>query len=392
MNEVSSFNIKKKSISIFFGKLSILSIFIGFYFYLIAEVAFKITSLRPTMLLLGFVFFVISLLFNPKLYFNNQLFIYLCTSIGLLLISSPFWFKSFDVNVYLSAITAIVVINNFGFFLRTFGFFLILTLILVSYEFVTKEYLFIVNRDTVFGYRPLDEKLFGGYSGIFRSKVYFEGPLALSQFAIGAAFLFRNKLKFLFAILIIAIMANGRLGIVVCICIIALYYLRKYSFISILMKPKYIFLVIIAVISIVFLSINLLSENSIERLKEAFNTGNQGNANRIGYWLKGLRTFLDYDWYHYIFGNSGYFESIYKNNSENGWLTLLLDNGIIGFLFYFLPVILISINSIKNRPIDFLYILLLAMCMFVQTFHLGASANLLYWLIIYSFIKEKHHD
>ncbi|WP_157724032.1 hypothetical protein [Winogradskyella sediminis] len=269
-------------------------------------------------------------------------------------------------------------------------YFIILTLILALYEFLNKQYLFVVFRDTIFGFRPLDEKFFGGYSGIFRSKVYFEGPLALSQFAIGIALIFRNNIKLLYAILVIAIIANGRLGIVICGVILILYYFKKYDLASILLKPKNILLIILSFVVAVFLALNMLSETSLERLAEAFNTSNEGNSDRIGFWIKGFDMYVNYDILHLMFGNNGTFERVHQNNSENGWLTLLLNNGFLGFIYYFIPIILVVVNRIKHTQIDLLYVILFVGCMFVQTFHLGASANLFYWLIIYSLLKDTY--
>ncbi|WP_299900427.1 hypothetical protein [uncultured Aquimarina sp.] len=271
-------------------------------------------------------------------------------------------------------------------------YFIILTVLLGAYEFLFKEYLFVVYRETYFGFRALDEKLFSGSTNVFRAKVFFEGPLALSQFAIGAAFLFRKHIKVLFLILLISIFANGRLGIIICAGIIALYYVKKYNLLTILLKPKYFFLLIFGLLFSFTVIYLLLDESSIERFKNSFDTSNEGNAARITFWINGIKTWLSYDLAHLIFGNNGYYGSIYKNNAENGWITLLVNNGIIGFLYYFIPVLLLSINYLIKASVNFWYIFLLFFCMFVQTFHLGASANLFYWLIIFSFLNTTYDN
>ncbi|UPS92549.1 hypothetical protein [Bizionia sp. M204] len=388
MDKAISLRINKHKVATFFGNLSVLSIILSFYFYLLAEIAFNINSFRPLLLLTGYAFFIVGLIFNPKLKIDSQLFFYLIASILIFIISSPFWLNSFDINIYLSPITAIVIINNYDYFLRVMKVFIILTLILAFYEFINQEYLFVVLRDTFFGYRPLDEKFYGGYSGIFRSKVYFEGPLALSQFAIGTALIFRKNVKMLYIILLISIIANGRLGIVFCGIILATYYFKKYNLASILLRPKSILLLISGFFGVFLALYFLLDKTSIDRLKEAFDVSNEGNSERINFWIRGFDMLLNYDFLNLIFGNNGAFVNEYKNNAENGWLTLLLNNGILGFMYYAIPVFLIAVNSIKKSPINSVYILVLVGSMFVQTFHLGASANLIYWLVIYSFYKK----
>lgn len=380
-------NINKITPSNILGNLSVILIIVGFYFYLIAEIVFDSFSFRPAFLFLAYIFFLLNIFITGKIKIDHQLFFYLSTSLIIYAISSPFWLIPYDINVYLSAITAIVIINNYEFFLKAIKAFIFCTLILAFYEFLTKEYLFVVERQTYLGFRRLDEIFFGGLSGIFRAKVYFEGPLALSQFAIGAALLFRNNLKLLYTILLISIFANGRLGIVVCVGVIALYYFKRYDIGSFIFKPKTFFIILTSFISVIVLFFSVLDKASIERLTEVFNTSNQGNSDRIQFWINGFKMLMHTDLTHLIFGNNGKFESLYNNNAENGWLTLLLNNGILGFAYYFIPVILIIIVSLKKTPMDVIYIFLFIFCMFVQTFHLGASANLFYWLIIFSFLK-----
>lgn len=389
-NNYNSLNINTSFISVIILKSSILAIILSFYFYLIVEVLFNMTSFRALTLLIAYSLFASSVLIYPKIKINSQWFLYLSVSLLLYLISSFFWLVKLDINIYLSTITAIIVISDYDYFLKIMSWFITLTFFLAVYEFLTKEYLFVVSRDTIFGHRPLDEAFFGGVANIFRAKVYFEGPLALSQFAIGAALLFRKNLKILILITLIAVFANGRLGMVVCGFILALYFIDKYSLLSLIRKPKIVLILMIVGVSTLLILPSLLDQASLDRLKEAFNTSNQGNLDRIQFWIYGFNMLLQTDIIHFIFGNNGYYESIYLNNTENGWLSLLVNNGLIGFLYYFIPVILMIINAIKNNKINLLYIIVLLFCMFVQTFHLGASANLFYWLIIYSFLHEKH--
>lgn len=85
---------------------------------------------------------------------------------------------------------------------------------------------------------------------------------------------------------------------------------------------------------------------SVERLL-ALSEGENQNA-RIYYWTKGINLFLDYPLQSIIFGNNGYYNSIYDNNPESGWICLLTDNGVIGFFFLSLAFIVLS-TSIFNK-------------------------------------------
>ena len=163
------------------------------------------------------------------------------------------------------------------------------------------------------------------------------------------------------------------------------FFFKKYNLISIIKKPKVLAILLVVLVFVILLLPNFIDQASLDRLKEAFNTSNQSNSDRIQYWIYAFNMLFKTDFIHLVFGNNGYYESVYNNSTENGWLSLLVNNGLIGFLYYFIPVVLILINN----KINLIYMMVLLFCMFVQTFHLGASANLFYWLIIYSFLYEK---
>ncbi|PCE66552.1 hypothetical protein B7P33_04450 [Sediminicola luteus] len=280
-----------------------------------------------------------------------------------------------------------MVIDGRRFFNKLFVILIWLTCALALYEFISKSYIFIVYRETVFGFQALDEKLFGGVAGIFRSKVFFEGPLALSQFCMGASLFYRKHIKILIPIFLTAIFANGRLGILVCGIIIFAYLYQRYNIATLIKRPWVMILVTFAVLGFMISGILLLDAASIERFKEVFDTHNAGNNARIEYWINGISTYFNYDLNHLVFGNNGYFLQVYKNNAENGWITLLLNNGIVGFIYYLFPILLLFARNFLRLNSDFIFVVILLFCMFVQTFHLGASANLFYWLIIYSLYR-----
>ncbi len=374
---------RDKRLGKFFDNASVIFLFISFYFYLILETITETSGIRIIFISLSYFSFFVARFFNEKIKIQFPFFLYSLLSLIIYLISSFFWLVKLDINIYLSSITAILVINNYSFFLKALKFLIFVALLLSAYEFFNREYLFVVSRETVWGLRSLDERMFGGHLGIFRAKVFFEGPLALSQFAIGLSFLFRNNIKYLLLIFLIAVFANGRLGMIVTFLVIIFYFLKRYNVLKLLFSTKGI-LITIGVIGLsVFSVLIFMDESSFNRLLEAFNTSNDGNSARMDYWYNGIITWLNYDIGHMIFGNNGYFASIYNNNTENGWITLLVNNGIIGFLYYFIPILCLMLIK---RGVEFLYLLLLFFCMFVQTFHLGASANLFYWLIMYTFI------
>ncbi|WP_225035911.1 O-antigen ligase family protein [Winogradskyella sp. SM1960] len=305
--------------------------------------------------------------------------------IPLALLSLGFWHNLNGINVYFTIVTFIIVISSgYDFFLKAIKYVAYILLILAIYEFITKSYLFVVFRPTEWGILPLDPKFYGGHSQIFRAKGLFEGPLALSQFAIGLAFLFRSNLKILVVAVLLTILANGRLGMVITGVMFILYFVSKYDLVSIIKSKKFIRLFFLSLVLIISAAVYLIDEKSIERISNSFSFEDNSNTARLYYWEEAINIFGDYNIFNILLGNSGYFREVTGNSAENGWLMLLLDNGILGLLFYIFPLLIVSLLSLKHKTGHWLYVGVLFLAMMVQTFNLGVSASLLYWIIIYS--------
>lgn len=119
--------------------------------------------------------------------------------------------------------------------------------------------------------------------------------------------------------------------------------------------------------------------------------GENQNA-RIYYWTKGINLFLDYPLQSIIFGNNGYYNSIYDNNPESGWICLLTDNGVIGFFFYLLPLLYCLHRFLINRKwYNLMLTLLFIVFNFTITGHLSGTGNFMYWLVVFElFNKAKY--
>lgn len=371
------------------GRLAILFILVGIYFSLLVEVYIGFTQMRNLFYVMGVALFGVYALLKGKITMHNDFFQYALLSIPVALVSVFFWESLKEFNVYLVLFTSIIVIGiDLDFFKKTMKLIFFLSLVLALYEYVFKDYVFVVYRETIWGLKALDEYLYGGYSGLFRAKALFEGPLALAQLAIGIAFLFKNDIKIIILSILLAFLANGRLAILITFMLLAIYIDRKYDLVKILLNKKVLFSFVFLLLIGVYLIINL-DEKSMVRLLDIFNTSkNSTNSARLEYWKKGYDLLLTYDPVHLFFGNSGYYKSLYSNNAENGWLTLLLNNGLLGFFYYLFPLTAISFYSVKYKTYHIAYVGVLFIAMTVQTFHLGASASLMYWVIVYSFYQE----
>jgi hypothetical protein len=331
---------------------------------------------------------MLKIYFNPKVKIINEVFFYYLFSTVLLIFSVFFW-DSIDINVYLSLTIALIVITaDYSKFKKYLIYLTYLIFVLALYEYLTRSYIFVVMRETPWGELPLDEKLFGGLAGVFRAKALFEGPLALAQFAIGISLIFRKNFTLILLCILLSVFANGRLALLVTSSVLILYIIEKYSLVKFLKSKKIIYGVVISLISIPLFVTYFLNKTGVDRIIDAFSFNDSSNNARFYYWGRALETFLNYDPIHIVFGNSGYLRTVLGNSAENGWLMLLLDNGILGFLYYSIPVAVIAILSYESKRIYYGHMFLLFVCMFIQTFHMGALAGLFYWIIVYSFLHE----
>ena len=102
---------------------------------------------------------------------------------------------------------------------------------------------------------------------------------------------------------------------------------------------------------------------------------------------------MDYNLLQLIFGDNGYFKIRFGNNPESGWLSLLVDNGILGFLFYLFSLTYILTKSFKKKSIDILIVtILIFLCMMFFTFHLSAISSFMYWFVIFELITKLNHN
>ena len=370
------------------NKTAILFILLSLYFSFIIEGWVGFDKSKITFLLLSYIFFSIGIILRPNLTLPKAALEYFSIGVFFMLISCWFWWSLKEINVYITLITTIVVISGFDYFKKYVLWIFYLVIVIAIGETLFKDYLFILYRDTPWGFKPLDPVLFGGFSGIFRAKGLFEGPLALGQFSVGIALLFRKNIKIILLCIFGAILAASRLGMVIGSGILIVHLLEYYNILKFFLKKQFVFGIIVVITLTLFILPFLLNASSIERLLDSFSFGDSSNSARLYYWTKAIEIFSSYDWIHIIFGNSGYYRHIIGNSAENGWLMLLLNNGLLGFFFYLTPIISLAYLSFKYKTAHILYLILLFLSMTIQTFHLGLSANLFYWLIVYSFYKE----
>jgi hypothetical protein len=317
-----------------------------------------------------------------------------------LLLSMLIWFFSTLIggtinlsSYYLAIPCAFVIVNTAPkFFLKLLVAHFIVSVLIQAYEYGTGSYLFsYVAADG----DVLDEKLFGGSLDMMRAKGMFQGPLSAVAFAYWLAFIFRGSLIFSAGLLFSAFFATGRMGMSIALLLLLFRSIFKKQ---IQVSRSKIFLGL-ALLAIVFYGLFMLvDEDQMGFITSAYDVDNSQNVSRIAFWGISLQHFLNYSPVEMFFGKFGYIFA-QEGGTENDFLRLLLDNGILGFLIYFLPLIIFICsrqkkyrNNSENILIGFLIIFLMNVFPFVQSL----SSSLLLWLFIFTYfnstIARKHTD
>lgn len=305
---------------------------------------------------------------------NGKIQFYITFSaLFLTLLSIPIWETGINHFSYTGIVYAFVVYQFFDLEVvkKVITYIVVFSFILALYEYLMGSFIFsntiIRNGVNI----TIDEKLVGGSSGVFRSKSIFYGPLDFGNFLIMASFFLSKNRNLIIIILLSAFLANTRLALLVVFTVLILNHASIKNF---------LYLIILMPVLILYLFKS--SENiilSIERIYDIFNVANTQNLGRLYYWNSAVDFFQSQDIFQLLLGSNGKFNQIYGNSTESAWLSLLVDNGILGLLFYLTIFFIVY----KKNQIGRINIFLLILCFSIQTFHLGMSTNLLLWLYFF---------
>lgn len=382
--KTSNLNLLKSILQVCFIVLVIASIYISPIF----EGFFSITIIRPITLVLGYALFLLSLFLSTKIKINNYIFFYTLLVLLSMTISLCLGHKVSQIGTYTGILTALfLLISKVEFFNKVLKIIFLLCFFMVVFEYLTKDYIYTIFREVNGKLWELNPKFFQGAAKIFRAKGLFEGPLTLTNFAAAMSIYYKDNLKYIIICILMCLMANGRLGILFTGAVLLIYFIRKYKIHEFLFSKKFLLFLFVVLAGMIWL-INIMGSTALDRLLESFNFSDRGNVNRFLIWGDAINEYSDYSILHKLFGDLGYFKATYGYGPESGWLMLLLDLGLIGFLLYLIPFIILIYLSVRRKTGHFLYITLLFLTMVVQTFHSGASPNLLYWIIIFVFFIE----
>lgn len=334
---------------------------------------------------------------------NKSIFTQTFISLVLMSVSIPFWQGYTTLGSYISVIIVFLLmsLDKSKFFEEVLKWTLYISVLIAFGETITGKYLYIVEIVVNGKVFTLDEKLFSGGLDIFRAKGIFEGPLTFAQFTVFMALMFFKSRLIIFIALLGALMTSSRMAIFVIISISMyqyFYFSMKYN--SGHDKAKSILIsstIIILTLALIVIFLATSNSDFSGRLAQTFDSsGSASNNLRYYFWLMAITTFIDYDIMNMLVGNNGYYRGVFSNNAESGWLTLLVDNGILGFLFYFLPCIYILYRALKKKWMGYaLFAFVFILVNSTMTFYLSASGNVLYWYLLLKWLeklKEKNES
>lgn len=363
------------------------------FLFVLFFMAYSFLSLYPNILVL--VALVVALLFLflfyrlPRITFNENYFAILVPCFLLLilfLIGLVFWrSRQNTIALLLPMFVALsFLFVDLVFLKKIIVFCLVAVVILAAAESFTGSYLYYSTVEFSDGSTAnLDEELFSGLSDIFRAKSIFLGPLTMSAFMIGVAIIFRRNSLLLLVALCGGIFAVSRASM------FFITFLILFNLLSNLYgSPKKIALYFIVFFGLLGYIV-VYADNILARIVDGFQFGGESTTNsaRLYFWFSGASEFLEYDFLNTIFGDAGRFWRSYNNNAESGWLTILLDFGVLGFFVYISPLLYLLLWSRRFDTVFVIFSMFFINSMF--TFSYGVVGGFVYWVIVVIlFIEE----
>lgn len=255
-------------------------------------------------------------------------------------------------------------------FFRILVFHMLLSLSIQMLEVATGSYVFVTETKEGL---ILDSEFFGGSVEVFRAKGMFQGPLSAVGFYLLMGLLGQTR-PFLFGSFVGSVMSYGRLGILI----------SSTMMITGLFRNNRSFALALIVVSLILVT-NVFSFSfiSVSFFLSAFDLESSGNLMRMYFWEKALDTFLQYEWYHLIFGNVGYATSV-GIFPESDFLRLLLDCGILGLILYVLALYLLYRKRYKSNFYGLVFFSCIIAAMSIFPFLQSLNAAVLFWFLFFS--------
>ena len=378
-------------------KLLISLLFIYIFYSNIIIVLTKISVFKSILsvaiLLLIIIYFIIN---YKKLIYKK----FIIVPIILIVLFVLIWQDVGFINLFYTIIFGYILAQDFHFSKKMLQITFFIQLILITYEVITSSVIYTSLISGVLNNHSYDySESFGLFDVTgFRPKGLFTGTLIGTSFIIYLAMFYRNNIKMLLLLFTSSVIMNGRLAILIIGLTLLLRIFKKYDIIivdKISLVSKQLFY-LIPVILVLLLFSFITSETILNNYLNTFDLNSMANAGRIYAYGQSLLLFISYTPIQMLFGSPGNeIFDIYNRivASESGFISMLLDIGIVGFSYYIYYFILTfkidksSIFNFKSKYIGLKYVLIVTFLSFFQYEHInGNLRGTLFWFMIISII------
>jgi hypothetical protein len=380
-------------------KILISLLFVYIFFADIIISVIEISSLKSILSALIFLLSLIYFSINYKKLIFKQ---FLIVPFFLIVVFVLIWQDLGYINLFFTVIFGYIFAQDFSFSKRMLLFTFIIQLILTMYERITSSVIYtnvvsgVINENS-YDYSKSFETF--GVTG-FRPKGLFPGTLVGTSFIIYLAMFYRNNIRMLLLLFASAIIINGRLATIIVGFTLLLRIFKKYDIIitqkiSLVMK-QFFYLFPVALLFVLFYLFT--PKVILDNFLNTFNFNSSANTGRIYAYGQSLLLFISYTPIEKLFGSPGneVFD-IYDRliASESGVISMFLDIGIVGFLYYLYYFILVfkidksSFFNFKSKYIGVKYVVIVTFLSFFQYEHInGNLRGTLFWFMIISIIYK----
>lgn len=374
-------------------RILIFLLFIYCFYSNIIIALLKISWLKPLLSVSILLVLILGLAINYKDYSHKKVLI---LPFFLVIIFVSIWPKMGYINLFYTLFFGWILMQNIKFSLKIIKITFFIQLVLVLYEAISVNviYNFVesgVLANNKFEYESIDQTIIG-----FRPKGLFAGTLIATSFIIYLSMIFRNNLKMLLLIFFMAVIVNGRLAILISALILFLKIFKSYDIIIFnrINTFKKILFFTLPLIIILFVIALALPSSNFENLTNTFDLSSTSNFGRLFRYTQAIITYLDYNFVQKLFGNP--LNEIYDQYdrvvaSESGFLSMFLDIGLIGvifYMYYFIKAWKSDNNKLigfETKIISFKFLVLIMFFSFLQYEHINGNVRgMLFWFLFLS--------
>jgi ABC-type multidrug transport system fused ATPase/permease subunit len=324
---------------------------------------------------------------------------YLFVPFILLLLYVAVFHSTSSLSYFYTAIMAFFFIQDDDMAKKFFDVLFVIQFVLVLYEVLTHDLIYTNVVTGLFNTREIELKTDIFDESGFRTKGLFTGCLEATSFAINYSLIFRNNCKKSFWAFVMTVLLNGRMAMIISFSIFVynLIILAKKRHVSSgTIRFVFIFLALVLTAGLVRMA---STSQRISHLLSAFSPESDSYLGRTeSYALAFNEYFNVYGVREKLFGSE--YELIRLKDgremaAESDVLGMLLEIGLLGFLYVFLNWVLAFKKTneklFEQNHISYRYALIcMLVCMIQYRYASGNIRGILFWFIIMnSFIENK---